>query len=119
MIDFKTFGNLASMDLGTLVPKATSTSGNQVEITKMLWQSDDGLLQFGVWECTPGRFTATKDRSSETCYIVSGKVSLHGEDGEEKVVSAGEVLVLPLGWKGEWTIHEQTRKMYVLHFPAT
>ena len=30
-------------------------------------------------------------------------------------LSSGELLVLPLGWKGEWTIHEHTRKLYVLH----
>jgi uncharacterized cupin superfamily protein len=28
------------------------------------------------------------------------------------------VLVLPKGWKGEWTIHEPTRKLYILHFEA-
>ncbi|RVA73946.1 cupin, partial [Mesorhizobium sp. M7A.F.Ca.US.006.04.2.1] len=28
------------------------------------------------------------------------------------------MLVLPKGWKGEWTIHEKTRKLYILHFEA-
>ena len=28
----------------------------------------------------------------------------------------GEMLVLPIGWKGEWTIHETTRKLYFIKF---
>ena len=26
----------------------------------------------------------------------------------------GEMFVLPRGWRGEWTIHEQTRKIYTM-----
>jgi uncharacterized cupin superfamily protein len=46
---------------------------------------------------------------------VSGRVSLHGPDGRTQEVRAGEVLVLPKGWRGEWTIHEKTRKLYIMH----
>ncbi len=24
------------------------------------------------------------------------------------------MFVLPIGWRGEWTIHEQTRKIYAM-----
>lgn len=78
----------------------------------------DGLLEVGVWECTPGRFTASRDTNSETCHIVSGRVSLHGPEGRIQEVSAGEMLVLPKGWRGERTIHETTRKLYILHWDA-
>ena len=30
-------------------------------------------------------------------------------------VGPGELLVLPIGWRGEWTIHSTTRKLYVVH----
>ncbi|SJM28197.1 conserved hypothetical protein [Mesorhizobium delmotii] len=42
-------------------------------------------------------------------------MTLHGPDGAAKDVGPGELLVLPLGWEGEWTIHEKTRKLYILH----
>ncbi|PZV39410.1 cupin domain-containing protein [Mesorhizobium kowhaii] len=118
MIDFQTFAHLASIDLGEPEPKPTSISGDQLEASRTLWTSPDGTLEVGVWACTPGRFTATRDSNSETCHIVSGRVSLHGPDGRSKEVGAGEMLVLPKGWKGEWTIHEPTRKLYILHFEA-
>ena len=116
MIDFQTFAHLAATDLGEAAPKPTSISGDQFEASRTLWTSDDGLVEAGVWECTPGRFTAARDTNSEICHIVSGRVSLHNEDGTSKEVGPGELLVLPIGWKGEWTIHEKTRKLYILHF---
>ncbi|MDB5523040.1 MAG: cupin [Rhizobium sp.] len=116
MIDFQTFAHLASIDLGEALPKPTSISGAQQEAGQTLWTSDDGLVEVGVWECTPGRFTASRETNSEICHIVSGRVALHNGDGSTKDVGPGEVLVLPIGWKGEWTIHEKTRKLYILHF---
>lgn len=116
MTDFQTFAHLASIDLGEPESKPTSISGDQVEASRTLWTSPDGTLEVGVWECTPGRFTAARDTNSETCHIVSGRVSLHGPDGRSQDVGPGEMLVLPRGWQGEWTIHEKTRKLYILHF---
>ncbi|MCX8996074.1 cupin domain-containing protein [Rhizobiaceae bacterium BDR2-2] len=116
MIDFKTFAHLAAIDLGQAAAKPTSIAGAQREASRTLWSSADGRVEVGVWECTPGRFTAARDDNSEICHIVSGRVSLHETDGRSRDVGPGELLVLPLGWKGEWTIHETTRKLYILHF---
>ena len=78
--------------------------------------SPDGLAEAGVWECTPGRFTANRETNSEICHIVKGRVTLHDQDGRSRDVGPGEMLVLPIGWKGEWTIHETTRKLYIIKF---
>jgi uncharacterized cupin superfamily protein len=116
MILFQTFAHLANMDLGTPQPKLTSVEGNQLEAAKTLWESPDGLAEAGVWECTPGRFTANRETNSEICHIVHGRVTLHDTDGRSQDVGAGEMLVLPIGWKGEWTIHEKTRKLYFIKY---
>ena len=108
MTDFQTFAHLTTIDLGTPVSKPTSIDGEQFEAAKTLWTSPDGALEIGVWECTPGRFATAREDNSETCHIVSGRVSLHGPDGRTQEVNPGEVLVLPKGWRGEWTIHERT-----------
>ena len=115
MVDALTFLPPDGLELGPLTPKPTSIQGDQREASRTLFASPDGRLKIGVWECTPGRFTAVRETNSETCYIVSGRVTLHNEDGEAREVGAGEMLVLPKGWRGEWTIHETTRKLYILH----
>lgn len=108
--------HLANVDLGTPQSKPTSIDGNQVEAKTVLWKSPDGLAEIGVWECSAGRFTANREKASEICHIVRGRVTLHDIDGRSEDVGPGEVLVLPIGWKGEWTLHETTRKLYFIKF---
>lgn len=91
----------------TLQPSPPAS--DQLETANTLWTSDDGKIEVGVWECLQGRFTARRDANSEICHIVSGRVTLHGPGGAAKDVGPGEFL--PLGWEGEWTIHEKTRKL--------
>ena len=118
MTHFQTFAHLSTIDLGAPRPKPTTLTGNQFEASVALFKSNDGLMEIGVWECTPGRFTAVRDSMSETCHIVSGHVTLHGPEGRAQEVRAGEVLVLPKGWRGEWDLHSTTRKLYVMHHDA-
>ncbi len=115
MIDLKSFGDLSGMALGEFKPKPTSFTEGQVEAAAELWASTGGMTRVGVWECTPGRFGADRTQSSEICHILSGSATVQGKQGSDlRHLAAGDVLVLPLGWEGEWTIHETLRKTYVL-----
>ena len=118
MIDFLTTSNLAGLDLGEPARKSTSIACEQWEAAKELWHSADRSLKIGVWECTPGRFSADRALASETCHLIRGRVTLHAMDGTSRDLAAGDMLVLPRGWRGEWTIHETTRKLYMLHADA-
>lgn len=119
MIDLETFKHLAAIELGEAAPKPTSVEGNQYEAAKTLWASADGTLEVGVWECTPGRFTADRTASSELCHIISGRAEMRTLDGEVRELTAGDLLVLPQGWRGEWRLYETTRKLYVMHRGST
>lgn len=118
MIDLETYRDAASIDLGPPQPKPTSIIGNQLEAAKVLFASADGLVEVGVWECTPGHFSADRSTSSEICHIISGRAKLARIDGEVREVGPGDVLVLPRGWKGAWTIVEPTRKLYAIYRDA-
>ena len=114
MIDLSVFTNLANIDLGALSDKPTALTPGQKEGATSLWVSPDGKLDIGVWECTPGRFTADRSASSEFCYFLSGKVIMIKLDGERYELGQGDAIMLPLGWKGEWEVVEHVRKIYVL-----
>lgn len=118
MADLSTFMGLAHADVGEFAPKPTSIEGDQKEAARSLFKSQDGTLDIGIWECTPGRFTADRSKSSETCHIISGRVEMRRADGETQNLGPGDLLVLPLGWKGEWRLLERTRKLYVIHTPT-
>ena len=114
MIDFSAFLALASTPLETFAPKPTSFEGNQQEASVALFTSADGQVEIGVWECTPGRFTADRSAASEFCHFISGKIEMTHADGTTVHLGAGDAIALPLGWKGEWRVIEQVRKLYVI-----
>ncbi len=115
MIDLKTFENLAGVDVGEFALKPTSLTEGQKEASVDLWTSADGYTHIGVWECTPGRFTADRSAGGEYCHIISGRASLSNADGSgTREVGPGDLLVLPRGWTGEWVILEHIRKLYVI-----
>lgn len=115
MIDLSTFADLATQDVGPFSPKPTSLTEGQMEASVNLWQSADGLTNIGVWECTPGHFTADRSASAEYCHILSGSATVSNADGTvSRDITAGDLLVLPIGWKGEWVIHQHMRKLYVI-----
>lgn len=118
MIDLMSFKDLASIELGAFKAKPTAFAAGQMEASATLWMSEDKLVQAGVWECTPGRFSADRSTSSEMCHIISGRAVLKTIEGAERVLKAGDFLVLPRGWRGEWDILEQVRKLYIMHHDA-
>lgn len=115
MIDLSGFLALAGMELDDFAPKPTTIEGDQKEATRTLWQSPDGKLEIGIWECTPGRFTADRSQAAEFCHFLSGVVEMRHADGRVERLGPGDALMLPRGWKGEWRLLEQTRKIYVFY----
>jgi len=94
-------------------PKPTSIDG-QTESSSSTWTSDDGLVETGVWECTAGTFTASRDGYDEVAVILSGTATVTSDAGDTVVVGPGSTLVTPAGWTGTWTVHDAVRKVYVL-----
>jgi uncharacterized protein len=114
MFDLSGFLSLASLDLGPMAPKPTSVEGNQMEAAITLATHDGGRVEIGVWECTPGRFTADRRQSAEFCHFIAGQVEMTHADGSKQLFGPGDAINLPLGWKGEWRVIEHVRKLYVI-----
>jgi uncharacterized cupin superfamily protein len=102
----------ATLRLPAPVPKPTSLTG-QTESSVTLWTSPDGLTEMGVWECSPGTFTAFRDGYDEFANILFGAVTMTTDEGEKSELGPGSVIVTPSGWKGTWTVHETVRKVWV------
>ena len=99
-------------DLGPAAPKPTALSEGVLEASDSLWATPG--VDVGFWECTPGRFAATREGYTEVCQFLSGRVTIE-VDGEEPVTfGAGDTLVTPSGWRGMWHVHETVRKLYVI-----
>ncbi len=58
--------------------------------------------------------TADRTAAGEYCHSNSGRASVSNVDGSStREIGPGDLLVLPQGWVGEWTIHEHMRKLFV------
>ncbi|WP_294610374.1 cupin domain-containing protein [uncultured Roseovarius sp.] len=119
MISLETFKDLAALPVENFAPKPTTLTEGQLEASAPLWTSKDRLTKIGVWECTPGDFTADRSTVAEFCHIISGRATVRNHDGSgARDIGPGDLLVLPAGWKGEWTIHSHIRKLFVLQANA-
>jgi len=115
MVDPEAFGDLERIGVGVFRPKPTTLTEGQTEAAAPLWTSQDGAISIGLWECTPGRFTADRTAAGEYCHIIRGRATVRNSDGSKaRDIGPGDLLVLPRGWTGEWVIHEHMRKLYVI-----
>jgi uncharacterized protein len=105
--------NANALPLPPHAPKPTSLDG-QTESALSIWKSVDGVAETGVWECTVGTFTASRDGYDEVAVILSGTATVTSETGDVVNLGPGSTLVTPAGWKGTWTVHETIRKVYFL-----
>lgn len=115
MINLEMFESLSSTLLSSFADKPTTLTPGQKEASKLLWTSADKSTQIGVWKGTPGRFTADRTAAGEYCHIISGRATVSDSDGgNTRDIRSGDLLVLPQGWTGEWVIHEEVCKLFVI-----
>ena len=74
---------------------------------------DDGQVQVGVWECTPGRFGGRSSGENESMYMVAGRATIEHGDGVYDI-SPGTLWTTPREWSSTWTVHQTVRKLYVI-----
>lgn len=77
------------------------------------YESADGHVFCGVWECTPGKWRVTYDEW-ESCTLLEGRSVVTPDGGEPVVLGPGDTMVLEPGFAGAWEVVETTRKTYVI-----
>lgn len=103
-----------SAAVGEFKPKPTALTEGLEEASREVWSAAGGQFNAGIWEATPGSFTATRAGYHEVCQILSGRVTIEVEGEDPIELVAGDTFVTPSGWKGIWHVHETVRKTYVI-----
>ncbi|MDP3981567.1 MAG: cupin domain-containing protein [Chlamydiota bacterium] len=70
-----------------------------------------GVLQWPIWTKETSVFPWTYD-SSETCYILEGKITVTPDGGKPVDINAGDLVVFHKGLSCTWKIKENVRKHY-------
>ena len=79
----------------------------------IFFQNDDKSSEMGVWQCTPGswRCEVSKD---EFFYVLAGRARYTEDGGTVTEIAAGMTCAFPAGWKGDCTVAETIRKVYMV-----
>lgn len=89
--------------------------GNPLRGTWTLYESAQGDLSSGIWQCEPGAwrivFPAGKD---EYFFVLEGRLRLHDAQGQVTEVAAGQGAVIPAGFEGVFEVLEPVRKHFVV-----
>ncbi len=111
-IDGPTVTSIALEDRGPFGPPlgepldgAMNTAGLRI------WQSEDGSVRTGLWECTAGRFRTRFEGEGEVIWVVGGTLTCLQDDGPTTRLVPGDVMLFPPGWSGEWRIEGTLRKV--------
>ncbi|KIP52557.1 cupin domain-containing protein [Leucobacter komagatae] len=102
----------ANASLGSFEPKPTAVTEGLQEATLEIWEG--GKTSTGLWASEVGTFTAERIGYSEICYFIEGSVTVEVEGEEPVKYGAGDVMVMPSGWKGIWHVHSPVRKHFTV-----
>lgn len=75
-----------------------------------------GQFFCGRWSSTPGKWRV-RYTESELCVITEGRVTIESVTGERQQFAAGDAFVVPAGFEGTWTVHEDCSKFYAIFEP--
>ena len=101
----------------SLTPAEKCVAGQPLQRTWHHFTSADEAFFSGVWEAEPGCWNIDYTEN-EYCRILSGHSILRDPDGAEQHLRAGDDIVIPAGFRGQWEVVETTRKIYVIHLPG-
>ena len=99
------------------IPADRVLSGKPEQVLWNHFQDSSKQMVSGIWECSPGKWTANYATKNEFCHILSGQAILSDVAGNSKEYSAGDSFVIPAGFVGTWEVVETVRKLYVIVEP--
>lgn len=97
------------------LPTAQPLEG-EITVRKEVFFTDPahGIIS-GTWESEPGHSRWEFTERGEIIQVLAGRMTVVEDGGEPEELSAGSTAIFPLGWKGEWTVHERFRKVFVIY----
>lgn len=98
-------------DKGAQPDPATPTTAREY------YASAEGTFKAGFWASKPGK-AEVHYQKDELCVILEGKVRLTDAAGHVETYVAGDIFLIPSGFKGLWETLEPTRKIYAIHKPS-
>lgn len=92
------------------IEKSWIIEGNPVAQNRVLFNSQDGLAQTIVWQCSEGKFNWYYD-FDETVFILEGSIVLENDNMPATRFGPGDVIVFNNGAHARWHVEGHVRKL--------
>lgn len=80
----------------------------------LLHKSADGLVESGIWQCSPGEWPLELPRD-ELCYFIRGSGVYESEGGQFVEIRPERLVFFPAGWRGKCSVTATLRNTYMLN----
>ncbi len=107
-----TIADVLTAELASGQPVPTATAGTPHESWQVI--HDDGRVEIGIWQVTPGSFQGDKTDVYESMHFVAGAGTITDANGVVTELRPGVVMFCPDGWSGRWDVTETIRKTYTI-----
>jgi len=89
------------------------------ESSHTFFTSTQGKVTAGVWQCSPCIKTIERWGVDEICTVLSGSLTVTGEDGIAQAFGPGDSFVMPQDFKGTWHITKTFKKFWMIFEPPS
>jgi len=96
------------------VPKDAFTTDDHTESSHTFFETADGSITSGVWECAPILVEIDAYSVNELMTVLSGSLNLTDAQGRKETFTAGDTFLVPKGAKVTLEITETLRKFYMI-----
>ena len=90
------------------------TTTDKREVNHTFFQTEDGSILSGVWECAPCREKIDAYPAHEMMTVLAGSVTLTNADGSSDTFTPGDTFFIAKGTQCVWEITETLRKYYMI-----
>ena len=98
----------------SVVDQSWVVSGEAKEIGTFDYVDPSKQLTVGIWECTPYEEHIPSYPCDEFCTIISGSITVTGEDGQSEHFGPGDSFMILRGYKCRYKLTETTRKYSIM-----
>jgi uncharacterized cupin superfamily protein len=96
-----------------LINLSSFTTADTSETIHEFFETDDGSVSAGVWECAPCREEIKRYPVHELMTVLSGSVTITNDDGSAETFNAGDTFFMPKGTRCTWEVTETLRKFFM------
>ncbi|WP_193370012.1 cupin domain-containing protein [Pelagibius marinus] len=96
------------------VPATAFTTDDRSELRHKFFETADGSITSGVWECAPILVEIDAYSVNELMTVLSGSLDITDAQGRRETFTAGDTFLIPKGAKVTLEITERLRKFYMI-----